>query len=543
MHPTDPETLLVATWERRRDEFDSYFGTRPDGIEVYGPIKPWGNGSGLHKTTDGGNTFKKITKGLPTVKLGRMGLDYSRKNPNTLFAIVDSENSGKGTPPATVFMGFLGEDAKEGGSKMTRVTPDRPAAKAGLMVDDVITSFDGKEVKNYNGLLALLREKKPGDKVKVVYLRGKEKKETEVTLEPRPELAKQRPSLGIRGEPAETTGIRITEVIEGGTASKGGLKVEDVITSLNDTPIADTSSIFTALRDSKIGDKVKIRVNRGKEKLDLTLTLQAPAVGNVNRPYLTSPSGQQANMQDQQGPDGSQTGGVYKSTDNGESWTRVNSYNPRPFYFSRVRVDPTDDKIIYILGVDLYRSLDGGATFLNRESRKTDDGRTIEVGIDRGVHSDQHAMWINPKDSRHIIVGTDGGFYITYDKCDNWEHLNNFALGQFYHVAVDNRRPYRVYGGLQDNGSWGGPSNSLKSRGPINDDWIFVNSGDGFVCRVDPNDPDLVYAESQDGRMNRRNFRTGQSFGISPRQAPNTSPYRFNWNTPFILSSHNPSIF
>jgi photosystem II stability/assembly factor-like uncharacterized protein len=159
------------------------------------------------------------------------------------------------------------------------------------------------------------------------------------------------------------------------------------------------------------------------------------------------------------------------------------------------------------------------------------------------------------------MIGTDGGFYVSFDRGQNWEHMNHAgAFGQFYHVAVDSRKPYWVYGGLQDNGSWGGPSMSLRDDGPINEDWLFINGGDGFVCRVDPNDPDLVYAESQDGSMSRRNLRTGEQTGIRPtpaRGGPGGAGggggggggggrgggHRFNWNTPYILSSHNPSIF
>jgi photosystem II stability/assembly factor-like uncharacterized protein len=196
-------------------------------------------------------------------------------------------------------------------------------------------------------------------------------------------------------------------------------------------------------------------------------------------------------------------------------------------YFSQVRVDPSDDRYVYVLGVALHRSRDGGRTF-------TADGG-------RRVHADHHALWIDPRDGRHMILGTDGGFYATFDRMANWEHLNHMAIAQFYHVTVDSREPYRVYGGLQDNGSWGGPSLGLDG-GTINADWIAVGGGDGFVCRVDPFDPDLVYAESQNGAMGRRNLRTGERASIRPRP-PRGQRYRFNWNTPFILSGHNPGIF
>src|SRR5262249_23590427 len=158
---------------------------------------------------------------------------------------------------------------------------------------------------------------------------------------------------------------------------------------------------------------------------------------------------------------------------------------------------------VYVLGISLYRSSDGGKSFRQ-------DGN-------RGVHPDQHALWIAPKDGRHMIVGCDGGFYVTYDRMDHWDYLNTMAIGQFYHVAVDTRKPYHVYGGLQDNGSWGQPSMSLSGAGPTNDDCVSVFGGDGFVCRVDPTDPDVVYCEFQDGNMLRRNLRTGQFAFIRPQ--------------------------
>jgi hypothetical protein len=142
-----------------------------------------------------------------------------------------------------------------------------------------------------------------------------------------------------------------------------------------------------------------------------------------------------------------------------------------------------------------------------------------------------------------MLLGTDGGYYVSYDRMAHWEYLNNMAIGQYYHVALDSRLPYRVYGGLQDNGCWGGPSHTLDGQGPINADWILINGGDGFVCRVDAEDPDLVYGESQDGHMMRRNIRTGEFAPIRPREVRGQPPYRFNWNTPFLLSSHNSQIF
>jgi photosystem II stability/assembly factor-like uncharacterized protein len=261
------------------------------------------------------------------------------------------------------------------------------------------------------------------------------------------------------------------------------------------------------------------------------LVLLVAAAAYVGLTWVWNPDygGQRENIQDRQGDDGHEYGGVYKSTDGGESWTRVNSLNPRPMYFSLIRVDPNDDQIVYVGGISMHRSVDGGKTF--------------RVDVAREVHADYHALWINPKDSRHILVGCDGGLYVSYDKMAKWDHLNHMALGQFYHVAVCPRKPYWAFGGLQDNGSWGLPSVSLSGRGPINEDVWSVGGGDGFVCRVDQTDPDWVYFESQNGVMGRRNLKTGERAAIRPRVERGQPPFRFNWNTPFILSHFNQRIF
>jgi photosystem II stability/assembly factor-like uncharacterized protein len=550
MHPSDPETLLVAAWNRLRDGFDDFLGEPPppDGIFAYDPVRKYGKSGGIFKTTDGGKTFHPLSKGLPSVATGRIGLDYYRKNPNTIFAVIDTEKIGTGLPPVTVFLGVQGEDAP-GGTKLTTVAADSPAAKGGLKTGDVLTSLDGKPVAGFSSLVEILRPHKVGDKVKVAYQRGDDKKEAELTLAARPTpgggggrggpaAARQRLNLGFFGDDAEG-GVIVTDIDDEGEAAKAGLKIDDLVTTIDGKPVDRFFTTVTALNTShRAGDKIKLAVTRGDQKLDLTVTLVVGGFerlrgrtpkGHTPRPYGSALGGQRENVQDQQGPDGFQTGGIYKSTDGGESWTRVNSLDPRPMYFSQVRVDPTDDKIVYVLGVSLYRSKDAGKTF--------------QMEGNRGVHSDQHALWIDPHDGRHMILGCDGGFYQTYDRADHWDHLNHLALGQFYHVAVDPRPLYRALGGLQDNGSWAGPTRTLRPTGPVNEDWLMIGGGDGFVCRVDPHDPDLVYSESQGGNIQRRNLKTGERAVLRSKRVPGKPPYRFNWNTPFLLSSHNPSIF
>jgi photosystem II stability/assembly factor-like uncharacterized protein len=544
MNPKDPETLLVATWERQRDGFDSHPGTEMppvEGYDRYDPIKKWGPGGAIYKTTDGFKTFKKLTKGLPTCELGRIGLDYYRKDPNIVFAIIDCQKIGMGTPPTQIFLGVQGEDGA--GAKLTRITDGSPAAKAGLKAGDVIKSVDKKEIKTYNELAELVRSKKDGDKIILQVQRDKETIEITVTLEKRPVdpqgdiPPRFRGALlfGAQGEDGDV-GVKLLRVMPDSAADKAGLKADDVIKSVDKKETKTFQQLVDAIRDKKPDDKVTLQVLRDKETKDVAYTVQEPPAGGGGggtggptrlRPYSFMYGGQRPNAQDQQGPNSHEYGGVYKSTDGGESWTRINSLNPRPMYFSQVRVDPSDEKHLYVLGISMYRSKDGGKTF-------TDDGGN-------GVHADQHALWIDPKDGRHMIVGCDGGFYQTYDRMDHWDHLNHLAIGQFYHCAVDSHRPYKVYGGLQDNGSWGGPSHSF-GGGLINEDWIMVGGGDGFVCRVDPNDPDLVYFESQDGNVGRRNLRTGERGNIRPARGQGGPAYRFNWNTPFILSSANPRI-
>jgi photosystem II stability/assembly factor-like uncharacterized protein len=344
--------------------------------------------------------------------------------------------------------------------------------------------------------------------------------------------------MGILGEDAEGgAGARLIRVVADGPADKAGLKVDDIVTKMGDNRIQTYDQMLEVAGKAKPNDKVTIEVTRDGKTVTVELIygerpqpmggIGGPGGGTATRPYSATYGGQAANVQDRQGPNSHEYGGVYKSTDGGETWTRINSINPRPMYFSQIRVDPSDENYVYVLGVSLAVSRDGGKTFQT---------------AGRGIHADQHALWINPKDGRHQIIGTDGGFYTTYDRGQNWDHHNNLSLGQFYHVAVCNKKPYWCYGGLQDNGCWGLPSIKLGRPGPVNDDVISLNGGDGYVCRVDPNDPDQIYAESQNGGMVRYHLRTGERVSIKPVPPPGGPRYRFNWNTPYILSHANSHI-
>ncbi|MBY0461057.1 MAG: PDZ domain-containing protein, partial [Gemmataceae bacterium] len=187
MDPTNPEVIYVAMWERRRDEYDSWPGGGvPDGYDAYDPVKKWGPGAGIYKSTDGGKTFAKLTKGLPTSNFGRIGLDIYRKDPKVLFAVVDCEKIGMGTAPKaganTAFTGIFGEDAEgEDGAKVTRVFPNSPAETAGLKMDDVIKKMGDKAIKTNDDLVAVTAAAKPNDKVKLEVKRGDKTEAIELT--------------------------------------------------------------------------------------------------------------------------------------------------------------------------------------------------------------------------------------------------------------------------------------------------------------------------------------------------------------------------
>ncbi|MFC1725376.1 hypothetical protein ACFL4T_07090 [candidate division KSB1 bacterium] len=221
----------------------------------------------------------------------------------------------------------------------------------------------------------------------------------------------------------------------------------------------------------------------------------------------------------------SKQGGTYRSEDKGETWTKMSDTNPRPMYYSKIRVDPNNDQRIWVLGASMYTSYDGGKTFNTR--------------VVRSIHGDHHAMWINPKNSNHMILGSDGGIYFSYDRGLTWDFVWTIPLGQFYEVGFDMQKPYNIYGGLQDNGSWGGPSATKNSVGITNGDWFRVGGGDGFYTQVDPNDPNILYYESQNGSLSRLNLYTKESKSIRPTPEDPKERYRFNWNSPILISPHN----
>jgi photosystem II stability/assembly factor-like uncharacterized protein len=205
--------------------------------------------------------------------------------------------------------------------------------------------------------------------------------------------------------------------------------------------------------------------------------------------------------------------GVWRSDDKGKTWRVVATCfnaggcpeNNRSMYYSQIRVDPSNPENVFVGGLNFSKSTDGGKKFTS-----------LQTGI---AHSDHHAIWIDPKNGNHILIGNDGGLDVSYDQGATWEFINTIPAAQFYAIAADMRKPYYVYGGLQDNGSWGGPSQTRSLAGITNSDWFRTGGGDGFYSQADPNDYNIVYSESQNGSMSRLDLRTGRSVPIRPRAA------------------------
>ena len=220
-------------------------------------------------------------------------------------------------------------------------------------------------------------------------------------------------------------------------------------------------------------------------------------------------------------------GGVFRSADRGETWERRNDFDQGAMYFAGVVVDPQNADRIYVMGVYMQVSDDGGKTMRRLGSKWR--------------HVDDHALWIDPKDNHHYRVGCDGGVYESYDRGANWAFVANLPLTQFYDICVDEAAGpfYNVYGGTQDNFSLGGPARTRSANGIGNADWFVLQGGDGFQCRVDPKDPNTVYCEIQYGVLTRYDRRSGENLIIQPQPGKGEPPLRWNWDAPLVISPHD----
>ena len=219
-------------------------------------------------------------------------------------------------------------------------------------------------------------------------------------------------------------------------------------------------------------------------------------------------------------------GGFYRSTNGGASWERRNGYTSSGNYYQEIVCDPKDSDRVYSMDVFIQVTDDGGATW-------------SDLG-DQSKHWDAHALWIDPQDTNYYLTGNDGGVYESFDRGRTWKFMPNLPVTQFYKVALDNDLPfYNVYGGTQDNYSLGGPSRTISQHGIVNSDWIQTQGGDGFESAVDPEDPNIVYAQSQHGNLVRFDKKTGESMAIQPKPRKGEKDYRWNWDSPLFISPHS----
>ena len=225
--------------------------------------------------------------------------------------------------------------------------------------------------------------------------------------------------------------------------------------------------------------------------------------------------------------------GTYRSEDGGATWSRVNSLDPRPMYYSEIFIDPSDEERVYVLATSAYKSENGGRSFSEIAERPT---------YDVGVHADHHALWIDPGDPNHLYLAGDAGLWETYDQGVSFRKINNMPIGQFYAIGVDNQDPYWVYRGMQDNHSWMGPSETRRWIGILNDDWQQTGFGDGMYQQVDPTNHRYVYANSNGGGYYRMDPETGDMSDIRPRAPEGEPNYRWDWVSPSLVSQHDPAV-
>ena len=224
--------------------------------------------------------------------------------------------------------------------------------------------------------------------------------------------------------------------------------------------------------------------------------------------------------------------GTYRSEDGGATWQKMSDENGRPMYYSHIFIDPNDPDLVYSASTNSVKSTDGGRTWSTIAAQPS---------YDVGVHLDMHTMWLDPSDDQHFYLAGDGGLHESFDGGLNYRKINNFEIGQFYGIGVDQRDPYWVYGGMQDNHSWMGPSETRRYDGILNDDWSQIGFSDGMYQQVDKAGPRFVYSSATSGSYNRVDVIAGTKRPIGPA-APEGESYRFDWTSPGLASMHQEGL-
>lgn len=321
-------------------------------------------------------------------------------------------------------------------------------------------------------------------------------------------------------------GLVVTRVAGRSTAEELGLQKGDVLKKLGDRELTGPFQWIKVLAElGELEGDVAVDED-GKEAESFSLVYQREGETETLKAPLSD-------LVAAKEPATREVGGeVYLSGDHGETWARQNedSAGGSPaYYYGQIKFDPKDADRMYMCGVPFLKSTDRGKTWKS---------------IARSVHVDHHAIAVDPNNSDKVWLGNDGGLHVSWDQGGTWQHFTNLPISQFYAVGLDQSEPFRVFGGTQDNGTWGGPHTSRDPRGIHPIEWFSVGGGDGFYAQVDPRDPDTVYAESQFGAIYRRNLSRGTSVRIRPSlpKGAEEKALRWNWNSPILMSSHNPEV-
>ncbi|HEX3866575.1 MAG TPA: hypothetical protein VHV78_07460, partial [Gemmatimonadaceae bacterium] len=539
IHPTNPNIAYIGTGEPNNRQTASF-------------------GDGLYKTTDGGKTFSKI--GLEqTQSIGRIVID--KNNPEVVYVAVPGHLFGP-SPDRGVYK------TTDGGKTWNKIK----YIDENTGFNDIV--FDPS---NSNTLYASSYQRRrtsccfngggPGSAIWKTDDAGKTWNKLTNGLPPgtygrialsvsasSPNIVYAQVEAGESGGELRGRGGATTEAPAGAApaapaapAAGGGRGAVDPTTAYcnNGAPVPEGRG----------------RAGAGRGRGRGAAAAESTATGATATPALP--------------PLDPKIGGVFRSDNKGHSWTLVSNCNSRPMYFSQLRVDPENPNTIYVAGLPVAKSLDGGKTFATLDAAG---------GNGEPAHVDQHAIWVDPRNSKHLMIGNDGGLDITYDQGKSWDFVATMATGLAYVVTADNEHPYNVYTGLQDNNSWGGPSSKRGRGGITNMDWFGICGGDGFYTAVNGDRPNIIYCESQDGNTSRYDLNTGQTMSIKPSagggpaggraanaecvdgkapgsggrgggggggrgaarknviNAEGAETYRFNWNTPYILSPHNQDI-
>ena len=437
---------------------------------------------GLYKTTDGGKTWEKVLS-IDT-KVGVVDVVLDPKNPDTLYAasyqrLRRAWNFDGAGPRSAI---YKSTDAGKTWKKLKGGLPTGDIGRIGLTISPRNPYVLYAAVSNQNTLTS--SEKQDLGAIKKA-------KDGTITT-----------GLGLVVK-FEKNRCSIVSLSRGSMAGRMGIRRGNIIEKIVGRKIATEDDLQNALKGSKAGDRLQLTITAKGVTRDLTLSIPVPRPRRVG-------------------------GEIYKTEDGGLTWKKQNKIpvgGTPAYYYGQIRIDPLDDNRLYVLSVPVMVSSDGGKNWSRNGASS--------------VHVDHHAMWINPNNSNLIMLGNDGGFQISYDRSKKWDYISNLPMAQFYAITVDMQKPYHVYGGLQDNGSWGGPSQS-RSGSVSKSDWYRVGGGDGFYVQVDPNDHNNVISESQFGVINRFHKKTSVRKSIRPPQSdPNGAPDRYNWNSPILRSRHD----